>query len=118
MATQTLGKIDAQYLAAALLRAMEAAYNADPGEGNDGGSCNLDTPVLKLPRVPESVIEEAEKLSGIRFGHKMGGWWKGFRFVFTPMLGQGNRRTAMSEAAYKSLKSEFGDFAQHWQQMD
>lgn len=110
-------RIDAQYLAGCLTRANRAAIAADPGEAEDGGSCCLDTATIKLPNVRQSVIDEAVKMSGVRVGDRMTGYWHGYRFVFTETKGQAHRRELMSEAAYKSLLND-GLQARHYQQMD
>lgn len=118
MTTQTYldpKTIDAGFLAACLLRAMEAAVNKS--NTPDGGSCCLDTPVLHLVGVPRKVIAEAQALSGIKLGEPMSGFWRGYRFVWTPTEGQADRRSAMSQAAYESLRND-GLRASHWQQMD
>lgn len=94
-------------LALALRRAEAAAIAADPGENGDGGSCNFDTVVLRLPGWRAKDIAKAAELSGVRV-EKMGSKWLGATgyWVWCTMHGQANRRTAMMEAAYKVLRND------------
>jgi len=90
-------------LAAILQRAHAAAVAADPGEGNDGGTCNMDTPAFRIDRVKETTIQKAANLAGVevmRFGWLGRDSWYWLR---VPLLGQGNRRSTMMKAAQKVL---------------
>lgn len=102
-------------LAEAFAKARDAALAADPGEGEDGGTCNLDTPTIKVPRVREAVMHEAAERAGISVS-KIN--WFGVRyFVHVPMNGQAWRREKMADAASQSLKESGLDELQ-WQQCD
>lgn len=102
-------------LTKALKKAREAAnkFSAFP----DGGTCNLDKCVIKLPRWNDKMVEEVTEESGIRIGDKLSGsWWNGYRFV---SIGQGQaaRNTKMAEAATESLKKD-GFHVMMYYQMD
>lgn len=83
-------------------RAEAAALAADPGA--DGGSCNLDSPAFRIAGPGASrIIVAASERSGVRvtpfewFGGKR--WW----FLRVTLHGQGDRRSAMMEAAQRVL---------------
>ena len=115
--TTASNKIPLDTMADAIMQAQMAAIASDPGDGNDGGSCCLDTPLIKLGGYRQADIEELKKRTGIDIGEKMKGFWKGYRFLFTASNGQANRRSTMSEAAYRKL-AELGIPCHHWQQCD
>jgi hypothetical protein len=94
-------------------RANKAALLIDNEE--DGGTCNFDTAIIKLDRWREEEIQQVSKETGIRIGERLSGWHKGFRFVFTEMYGQANRRTRMAEAAYKSLEKDGFEVSMYYQ---
>lgn len=80
-----------------LIKAVEAGKKADYGE--DGGTCNFDSPSLLLPRWQEKKIKQAAKEAGIGCFK-----WYGARYVFsTPTRAQGNRNCRVSEAMCKAL---------------
>ena len=80
-----------------LIIAVEAGKKADYGE--DGGTCNFDSPSLLLPRWQEKKIKQAAKEAGIGCFK-----WYGARYVFsTPTRAQGNRNCRVSEAMCKAL---------------
>lgn len=86
--------------------ADEAGREADAKhEPEDGGTSNFDTPAFKLPRVPQHVIEEAAKQAGLSVCDFS--WFGGKRWYWlnVTLHGQGNRRSRMSQAAYKRLQS-------------
>lgn len=116
MEATTTRKITAEYLAECLTRANAAAL-AVAGTP-DGGTCNLDSPILKLPHVGQTVVDEAVKLSGVEVGEPFrGGWHSGYRFVRTASDGQAARRSAMAHAAFKSLQAD-GLQASEWLHAD
>jgi len=88
----------------ALKAAEKAALEADPGPGleNDGGTCNMDSPMIYLPGVRAAKITAAAKEAGIEVDrlHGRAGEW----FVRTTTNGQANRRTLMARAACKAIK--------------
>ncbi|HEV3256591.1 MAG TPA: hypothetical protein VG013_06920 [Gemmataceae bacterium] len=101
----TATKIDKATLVRAFREAAAAALAADPGQDDDGGTCNFDTPAVQLPRVPEKLVEECAAEAGITASafHWFGGrrWF----FVYVPTHGQANRRTIMAEAGCRCLKA-------------
>lgn len=99
-------KVTKELLADLFRKAEAAALAADPGDGlqNDGGTCNFDTPVLRLPRVRAVVVEAAAAEAGVNVSRSswLGGpaW-----FIGVTTKGQADRRTKMAEAAYRVLKA-------------
>lgn len=85
-----------------LIIAVEAGKKADHGE--DGGTCNFDSPSLLLPRWQEKKVKQAAKEAGIGcFKWELFG---GARYVFTtPTRAQGNRNCRVSEAMCKALET-------------
>jgi hypothetical protein len=102
-----------QNLVNALKKSNEAALKLKDTE--DGGSCNFDSPIIKLPRWKESEIKEASEESGVDIGDQLSGWHKGYRFVGTVKYGQANCRTRMAEAAKKSLEADGYDVSMYYQ---
>mgnify|MGYP000861740910 FL=1 len=99
-------KIDPNELARVFRNAKAAALAADPGEGpeNDGGSCNLDTPAMKIPRAGKA-IEQAAALAGVEVTNFS---WFGSRswyWLHVPLMGQASRRTRMMQAAQRVLNA-------------
>jgi hypothetical protein len=100
--TATAPKITAESLANCFRAAREAAEAIDREE--DGGTCNMDSPAFRLPRVPDKLIREAAELAGVSasdflwFGRKRWYW------LHVPLHGQGNRRSRMSHAATQALR--------------
>ena len=96
---KTTEKADA--LVELFVKALEAAKAADPGE--DGGTCNFDTPAFRVHRMPEKLLVEVGERAGVRvssfpwFGKK---WF----WLHVPTFGQGNRRTVTMEAALGVLQ--------------
>ena len=93
-----------QTLVEAFKRAAAAAVAADPGEAMDGGTCNFDTPTIRVPGVSEATVRKSAEDAGITATAFR---WLGGRkhfWVNVPMHGQGNRRTTMMEAALKVLR--------------
>lgn len=98
-------------LAEAHIKALHETANVD-----DGGTCNFDSPVLKLPRWNKELVRKAADMAGVGcFPWHIGepGWW-----VFVPRVGaQANRRTKCAELMSKFLK-ELGYDASMYYQMD
>lgn len=96
-------------IADVLRRAKEAAIAADPGQENDGGTCNFDTPAFRIDRFRVSDIALAAERAGLTvtpfkwFGGKTWYW------LNVPLNGQGNRRTTMMEAAQRVLNDACPD---------
>lgn len=85
-------------LRCALLIAVSEADKAK--DTNDGGTCNVDTPILFLPGWTWAQITEAFQLTGLvpsRRGSTV--------YILRACDGQGFRRTAMAEAFRDSLKA-------------
>lgn len=98
----------------ALIRAKEAALKFAGVE--DGGTCNFDSPMLRLYRWRQTEIEEAFNGTGLNcfattiFGTK-------YYVVCGGAYGQANRRTAMAEEMCRIIKAAGFD-AEMYYQMD
>ena len=89
--------IDYDKLEADICKADIAARSVTNRE--DWGTCNFDTPVIKLDRASKSKLAELDWAV-----EPVGpGLWRGWYFVFVTLDGQGNLRTRMAQAAAKSL---------------
>lgn len=80
----------------ALMNADKAARQF--AESEDNGTCNFDTPVIRIKATEKQMASLDYKV--VKVGEK---GWKDCWFVFIPLMGQGNRRTRMAEAAARSL---------------
>lgn len=88
-----------------LLRAAHAAAVkvAESGAGEDGGSCNFDTPAFRVDGMQKTTIHKAAGLAGVevsdfkRFGGKVWYWLR------VPTPGQADRRSRVMEAAQRLL---------------
>ncbi|MCK9416960.1 hypothetical protein M0Q97_09910 [Candidatus Dojkabacteria bacterium] len=99
-----------------IVNALNKAKNAanEFADSEDGGSCNFDSCVIKLPRWTEDDIKEIEKQSGVSIGSQLSSrWYKGYRFINIGN-GQANRKTRMAEAAKKSLKADGYDVSMYY----
>ena len=97
------------------IAARDAAIAADPTE--DGGTCNFDTPSIRIENARQSMIEEAAKAAGISVTEFT--WFKRRWFwVNVPLHGQANRRTKMAQAANDVLKTRPELNAMMYYQMD
>ena len=114
--TTTTAKIDRETLVNAFREAAAAALAADPGQDADGGACNFDSPVIRLPGVREKFVQACAAEAGISVNTRkwLGGRWY---FVDVPLHGQADRRSIMAEAACRRLK-EFSLDAAMYYQMD
>lgn len=101
-----------QKLAEALKRADEAALRE--ANTDDGGTCNFDTPLIRLEGWSKSEIKEASDLANVEIGDKLSGWHKGYRYVRVKLYGQANRRTLMAEAAERSLEADGYDVSMYY----
>lgn len=97
----------------ALAKANEAAQ--DVAHVDDGGTCNFDSVVIRLPRWREKDIHQVLEDTGFDIGDQLSGWFSGYRFVWFPYEGQANRRTMMAEAAKKSLQEDGYDVCMYYQ---
>lgn len=103
-------------LSAGLRRAAEAGDKAvgyAPGENggrpsfsmDDGGTCNMDTPMFVLPRIPEQVVMAAGDAAGVTLHASRD---RGTR-LFIVMLrwrGQANRRAVQMRAALEVMRTD------------
>ena len=78
---------------------------------DDGGTCNFDSPAIKLPRWQVAKVKQAAAEAGC--GCFV--WFSGF-YVF-PLCcgGQANKVTAAAEAAEKALKNAGYDASVYYQ---
>lgn len=86
-----------------LKAALEQTAHIEQDE-DDGGTCNFDSPSLRLPRWNGKLIEQAAKEAGSSaFKWDLYG---NIRWVFNPCSsGQGNRRSRRAEAITKVLRA-------------
>lgn len=104
--------MDLNKLTADLRNAIIEARKAIEGV-DDGGTCNMDSPILVVSRASKRV-EETIEAAGI------GCWYNSRRkgYVMTlPAGGQGATRTKAAEVARKSLEAA-GYQTDMWYQMD
>lgn len=81
----------------------------------DSGTCNLDSPVIRLAHWKESEVKQVSLLSGIDISRQLSGYWRGYRFVSTAMHGQAGLRTKMAETAKMHLAADGFDVAMYYQ---
>jgi hypothetical protein len=99
-----------------LITALNKAKTAanEFADSEDGGCCNFDSCVIKLPRWTEDDIEEIEEQTDVLIGSQLSSrWYKGYRSIHIGS-GQGNRNTRMAEAAEKSLKEDGYDVRMYY----
>jgi hypothetical protein len=106
-------KIDYRKLTEDLRKARIAAQEASKGE--DGGTANLDTVTIELPRAREERVEQAAADAGLNVS-KIN--WIGVRyFIYPPACGQGNARVRATRAMQKVF-DDAGYKTLMYQQMD
>lgn len=72
---------------------------------NDGGTANLDSVFLQLPRAREIKVLEAIKEAGLHCRAKVKWNWIGYGYMITPTgVGQGNTRTKAVDVMRNELK--------------
>jgi len=115
MASFPSGNMQEKYLKLieALKQAKQAAQDADPGEDNDGGSCNFDCPAIHLPRVKSSTLATVKEKAGVGLS-SIHSWGAGWYRVGVPLKGQAARNTAMAEAAAKALEEALKKASLPW----
>lgn len=96
-------KNDYRKLELDILQAQKAADKYRNTE--DGGTCNFDTVCVKLGRNTERKRKELAGFDWSVVPVDCGKYWTGWWFVFLNIPGQANRRTRMTEAAEKELRS-------------
>lgn len=108
--TKTQQKIAA--LTAALIKAKETALLF--ADTYDGGTCNMDSPMLYLPGWRKADVEAAFAAADLRcFEYK--GYGPKAWVICGGTYGQGDCRTTMAEAMYKSLKRDGYDASMYYQ---
>lgn len=80
---------------------LRAAWEKTPNSTEDGGTCNMDCPILYLPRWNRAKVEQAGKEAGVRVHF----WRPGCYHVGIASVGQADARTAKAEAMSEFLKS-------------
>lgn len=80
---------------------LRAAWENTPNSAEDGGTCNMDCPVLYLPRWTRSKVEQAGKEAGIPVHF----WRSGCYHIGVASACQGDARTAKAEAMSAHLKA-------------
>lgn len=92
--------------------AREASIEA--GKGEDGGTANLDSVFLRLPRWREKKVLEAIEKAGLYCGKKT--QWIGAGYMISPIgCGQGNSRMRAMEAMKKVLSDNGYDVLGYYQ---
>lgn len=95
-----------------LIKAREAAIEAAKGE--DGGSANLDTMTIRLPRYREDKVIEAVEAAGLYTRGRT--QWIGTRyFIGPPGCGQGNSRYRAVQAMKNVMEEEGWDVLVYYQ---
>ena len=88
---------------------------AETADVDDGGTCNFDSPMLRLPRWNRAHIEEAVRIAGLA-AFRWKGWSGDSFWVICPRVAaQGNRRSACSERMSKLLKEKGYDASMYYQ---
>jgi hypothetical protein len=106
---------DDKKLTADLINANQLAFEA-AGKVRDGGSANLDSVFLRVPRVREIKVLEAIKASVLYCRAKRR--WIGEGYMITPTsIGQGDKRAIAVQTMAKHLKEEGWDVLTY-EQMD
>ena len=94
-------KMDYERLTEYLIDARLAAEEASKGE--DGGTANLDTMTIRLPRANEKKVIEVVKAAGLYTSGRTQ-WMGPCYFIGPPRCGQGNSRVRANEAMHKIMK--------------
>lgn len=100
--------IDYAKLAEDLKAARDEGFKAAESV-SDGGSCNLDNVVIRLPRARRDRVDRAAREAGMSSSHQSSpAWARGFA-IHAPRLGMGGKNTAQAEAMAAALKSRGWD---------
>lgn len=84
----------------ALRESAIVAFDNDPGEDNDGGSSNFDMPYINI-KLSKKELTEYRRIGTVSVTKE-----KNKLYIYTPLDGQGLRRTIMAESAVKFLKEK------------
>ena len=106
-------KIDFEKLLVDLQKAHIAAKEAAKS-GNDGGTANLDSLALRLPRARETKVLEVIRDADLYCRHKSN-WLGPCYFISHGCGGQGDRNTRAVEAMKKSLTTDGWDVMIYYQ---
>lgn len=71
---------------------------------DDGGTCNLDSVLIKLPYLLKKDFIEFNEKSSIKISEPLTGWHKGYRFVHFETKGQAALRTRLIENYKRALQ--------------
>jgi len=91
-----------------LLKSLEKARIAgiEAAKGDDGGSANMDSVFLRVPRAREEKVLETIQKAGLYCLHKSK-WLGSYGYLISPAgCGQGNSRYRAVQAMVKSLKED------------
>jgi len=111
-------KTKVKLLIEALDKAYQAAQVVYDHNKDDGGTCNMDSPLIKLSGWRDADIQEVNKNSKLKIGDKLSStWFRNYRFISGGAYGQANLRTRMNTTIKKSL-DESGYDVTMWYCMD
>lgn len=83
--------------------------------GDDGGTCNMDSCVLRLRKKQKGLSVEAAFLAaGLSGWYEGSGFWRGW-FITAPHGGQANMRTRQVEAIGRVLRERGWDVGMYYQ---
>lgn len=71
----------------------------------DGGTCNVDSPTLYLPRWKEELVERAAREAGTHCWKLSSPWWKSCYIICPHTYSRGYPRTANAEAMNDYFKA-------------
>lgn len=96
--------MDYKKLLESLIKARIAGTEA--AKGDDGGSANLDSVFLELPRYREEKVLSVIQDAGLSCTHKSK-WLGSYGYLISPVgCGQGNSRYRAVQAMVKSLSED------------
>lgn len=98
-------QLSAEDIAAAFVAAKDAVANV-PAVGN-AGTCNHDTPEVKIPAYRGKRFAKAAEMAGVELYKLSGRWSKGWAWVLDLGVGsnQGDQRTREARAASEAMAS-------------
>lgn len=96
---------------------FEVSLDTTVTNTDDGGTCNLDCVVIKLPYTLQKDLEAYNKIANAKISGPLSGIYRGYRFLNFDNHGQANRRTRFVEAYHKKMKI-LGYDVQVYYQMD
>lgn len=72
---------------------------------DDGGTCNLDSVIIKLPYTLKKDVDEYNKIAVATLSEPLTGMYSGYRFLNFNTHGQAALRTRYVEAYHKKMKN-------------